>query len=659
MLPILAALVLVGCLGTPTAGLSQQAVSRKDVSAKALNDFEAGVQAAFKGDDRYAIRYFESAIKREPNFAEAIVELSGIYYNRGDYAEAENYLEQVSRLEGRDGARAYYGLAMAELKQGKHAEALTHLDAYLSLDGLRPDRIAAAERYRAEAKFRAEALKSAVDLDLRRLPSTVNTSDQAEYLPALTADGNTMVFTRRVGNRQEDFYLSQRDDSGNWTEALPLTGVNTLENEGAQTVSADGKLLIFTACNREDGIGSCDLYFSVREGDDWTTPQNLGAPVNTKAWESQPSLAANGNLLFFASRRNGGEGKADLYACGRTPEGGWTEPVNLGPKVNTPNDDQAPFFHSDGRTLYFMSNGHPGMGQFDLFLTRLADDNTWTEPSNLGYPINTEGNEGAIAVTIDGKTAYFATDAEVTAQDSMGVGSARGLTTDLYVFTLPEASRAGVVTYVKATVVDDATNAPIAASALFTDEAADKPYLRRRADASTGSFLAVLPSGKTYTLAVEEPGYLFYSDRFELNEPADATQPYELEIRLQKLAPAVVDNEVPPSAKPIVLRNVLFETASAELLPASRTELDRLRTLLENNPTIRIRIQGHTDDVGEENDNQQLSQRRAAAVLAYLSEAGIEASRLESTGFGESRPLLPNTDDAARAVNRRTEFVVL
>lgn len=653
-------ILAVALLIASATGFAQtKGLSRKEVDKRALTDFESGAQAAGKRDSKIAIRYYESAIKREPNFVDALVELAGAHYELEQFEQAETYLERVVKFDGVDGTKALYGLAMSELKQQKYGEAIQHLDAYLALPDLREDRKKAAERFRREAAFKEVAYANPVDFKLERLPKEINTPAFAEYLPALTADENTLVFTRRVDNRQEDFFISRKVD-GIWQEAQPIVEVNTLENEGAQTMSADGKLLVFTACNRPDGLGSCDLYFSQFLDGAWTPPANLGAPINTKAWETQPSLSANGNLLFFASTREGGQGKADIYASGRTADGGWTEPINLGPVINTPEDDQSPFFHADGRTLYFMSAGHPGMGSFDLYVTRLGDDNKWTVPQNLGYPINTENMEGAIAVSLDGKTAYYATDVNTITADSIGVGGARGGTTDLFTFTLPPDVRAGVVTYLKARVIDAVTEVPVAAAALISDAATDKPFVLRRASAEEGTFLAVLPSGKTYTLAVEEPGYLFYSDRFELLEPADVDEPFELLIRLQ---PVTKQEEGSPALaktnEPIVLRNVLFETNSAALMPASEAELKRLVTLLETNPELRIRIQGHTDDVGAEMDNLNLSERRALAVKDYLINAGIAASRLESKGFGESLPLLPNDTDLARALNRRTEFLVL
>lgn len=637
---------------------AQKATTRKDASPKALKDFKAGVQASFEGNDKTALRYLESSIKREPNFVDALVEIAGIYYNSGAFEQAEVYLERVAKLDGDAGQKGLYGLAMAEIKQNKYGEAIPHLEGYLKSNNLKEDRRKAAAYFLAEATFREQALKNPVDFNLVRLPAEINSLEDSEYLPSFTADENTLVFARNVGGRQEDFFISYRDEEGNWSPANPISSLNTDENDAGQTLSADGKLMVFTGCNRKDGLGSCDLYSSTYQADGtWTDPRNLGAPVNTKAWESQPSLAANGNLLFFASRRAEGFGGSDLYASGRTASGGWTEPMNLGPIINTEKDDQSPFFHADGKTLYFMSMGHPGMGGFDLYKTVLGEDNVWTTPSNLGYPINTENNEGALVVSLDGKTAYFATDNASTGVDSIGVGSQRSGSTDLFQFTLPTDARAGVVTYVRARVLNADTNEPVAAAALFSDASTDKPFLKRRADIEKGEFLAVLPSGKTYALSVEEPGYLFYSDRFELTEPASADEPFELLILLQPIQEETATAAV--ESKPIVLRNVLFETGSADLLQASMNEISRLKTLLEENPALRIRVQGHTDNAGDSAANLELSTRRAEAVKTALIEHGIDASRLESKGFGESNPMATNDTEEGRALNRRTEFLVL
>ena len=662
---LVVAIALGGCRAsataqqTPTAATAApQAVTKDKVDKKALESYRAGADAGRKGDRRNAERYLNDAIEREPGFVDAVVELASLYYAAGEYAEAETYLERAAGYAGRAGYEALYGLAMAELKQEKYDEAAEHLAGYLAHTEPREDRRVAAESFLADARFRARALANPIAIALEPLPPAINTPEQAEYLPALSADGRTLVFTRRVGNRQEDFFVSTRSDTG-WTEALPLENVNTPDNEGAQSLSADGRHLVFTACNREDGLGSCDLYAASLVDGHWTPPVNLGAPVNTKAWESQPALSANGDLLFFASKRAGGHGGADLYASGRTATGAWSEPINLGPVVNSAKDDQAPYFHADGRTLYFMSEGHPGMGGFDLYVARLGDDRAWQTPTNLGYPLNTEANEGALAVALDGRTAYFATDTRAADPTSLTTGGTRGGATDLYTFALPPDARAGAATYLLARVVDAVTDRPVAAVATLSDPRDERPFLKRRASATDGSLLVVLPAGQPYALAVEEPGYAFYSDRFELTEAASIDEPFELLIRLQPLTAPTGQPEAPAEGAPIVLRNVLFATASAELLPESRAELTRLRALLDDNPTLRIRLQGHTDDVGDDAANQELSQRRAAAVREFLIDAGIDPARLEAVGYGETRPQVPNADAESRRLNRRTEFVIL
>ncbi len=650
----LSLVLVVACVSTraqETTSLGQQ-----QVSTKALEAFRVGKDAARKGDKRQAVRYLERSVEDEPRFAEALFELGGLYYSENDFARAEPYFERVAGFANQPLPEALYFLALTEMKARKQAEAVPHLDAYLASGQLREDRRKAAQRYRDDAAFQAEALAVPVSIKLEAMPASVNTPESSEYLPSFTADQRQLMFTRRVNNKQEDIYVSDYRDSA-WQVARPVMHLNTPGNEASQTISADGRLVVFTACDRKEGLGSCDLYFSQLVDGAWTAAANLGRPVNTPAWDSQPCLSANGNLLFFASKRPGGHGGSDIYASARTTTG-WTEPTNLGPVVNSPEDDESPFFHADGQTLYFMSNGRPGMGGFDLYRTRLDSTNTWLPPSNLGYPLNTDGNEGALVVSLDGRTAYYATDVATVDATGVGVGGARGRGTDLYTFQLPPLARAKVVTYVRATVVDAVTDEPIGATALISDAATDKAFLQRRADPKDGQFLAVLPSGKTYSLSVEEPGYSFYSDRFELTQAANAEQPYELLIRLQPIAKSAGAGPV-AEAEPIVLRNVLFATGSAELLPASFVELGRLRSLLSENPTVKIRLQGHTDNVGDPAANLKLSDARAAAVATYLTAQGVAAERLSSAGFGESRPVAPNSTAEGRRLNRRTEFVVV
>lgn len=317
-------------------------------------------------------------------------------------------------------------------------------------------------------------------------------------------------------------------------------------------------------------------------------------------------------------------------------DGYWGPAQNLGPEINTPGEDNSPFIHPDGNTLYFASDGHPGMGGLDLFYSRWNPDNTWDIPVNLGYPLNTSGNEATLHVSADGSTAYYSSDRE----DSYG-----GL--DLYHFVMPEIIRPKPVTWVKAYVKSEKDKRPLAANVQLFDLETNSLITESSCDAN-GLFLITLPSGHDYGLFVNMDGYLFHSENFSLEE-GFPEEPYILEVLLKPVSVGEV----------FTLRNIFFESGSAELLPESETELGKLLKLLTENTGMRISINGHTDNVGSVTDNQKLSEARAAAVRSYLETNGIDGKRMESRGFGESRPVGDNETEAGRALNRRTEIEVL
>ena len=312
--------------------------------------------------------------------------------------------------------------------------------------------------------------------------------------------------------------------------------------------------------------------------------------------------------------------------------------------------------HPDGSTLYFTSEGHAGMGGKDLFLSRIDSTGNWGEPQNLGYPINTKDNEGTITVSLDGKTAYF------------GRGNGNEKKYDLYQFALHEKARPLPVTYVRATVRDAVTKEIIQGAKLdFVDLGTQKSSNVSLTD-ENGAFLVCLPFGKNYALNVSKTGYAFSSENFNLTETATFDKPFTLEIWLQQVAIAAnkpTDTEggkIEPSKiedKPIILKNVFFETGKADLKRESQTELNKLKLLLQENPTMRIEISGHTDNVGTDTDNQILSEKRAKAVRDFLVANGIAADRLTFRGFGKTKPIDSNDTEGGRAANRRTEFVIL
>lgn len=618
----------------------------KTAPKRALKQYERGKQMQSAQQIEEAIEYYQLAIKADETFIDAYIRLGDLFIERGEYRSALEQFERAQELDPGYSDRIGYAIGMLHYNLDDYPAAAASFRAYIG-QGQSEDRIESAKKQLEKVEYAMQAVENPVPFQPQRMPSTINTLDY-EYLPSFTADGQSLVFTRRgKGMRgQEDFYRSQKRD-GVWQEAVPLLGINTPANEGAQTMSADGKTLIFTGCNRRDGLGSCDLYISRKKENFWTPPVNMGRGINSRHWDSHPSLSANGDILIFASNRPGGYGKSDIYISFRDLQGNWSTPENLGEVINTSDMDQFPFFHADSRTLYFVSKGHPGMGGFDIFRSRFLGAGAWSKPENLGYPINSRGDESTLIVSHDGRKGYFASN-----QYNYNVA-----TTDIYEFELYEAARPEPVTYVKAQVIDAVSRAPLPNAQVELFEAAKGQVLYLKETDEEGGFLISLASGQSYGMNVEKEGYLFHSENFDLSGQRSIRDPFELVIELQ---PITRDLYTTPEieAEPIVLRNVFFATGSAELLPASLTELDRLYTLLVENPSMKIRIEGHTDNVGKVEDNNQLSNDRAQAVHDYLVEKGISTERLSYRGYGESRPIATNDTPEGRQRNRRTAFVI-
>jgi outer membrane protein OmpA-like peptidoglycan-associated protein len=458
----------------------------------------------------------------------------------------------------------------------------------------------------------------------------------AEYLPSQTIDGKQLFFTRRVDTYNEDFFTSNGSRSGTWESSSPVKGsLNTPQSEGAMMISQDGKWLVFTGCYRPDSYGGCDLYISYRTASGWSAAANLGAAVNSDQWESQPCLSPDKQELYFASRRTGGYGGSDLYVCKLQDNGKWSAPVNLGPSVNTPADEQCPFIHADNQTLYFTSSYWPGYGDDDLFYVRKQADGNWSQPTNLGYPINTIDREGTLFITADGKTALYAAERK----DSYGL-------LDLYSFELKEKNRPYPTRWVQGKVTDKKTGKGIAATLELTDLSTRQVISKVKTD-SSGNYLLTLPTGRDYAFTVNQKGYLFNSDQYFLkNGISDSAA--QKNIVLQPIEKNAA----------IVLKNIFFETNRFELSPASVTELDKLVSLLQENPTIKIEIGGHTDNVGKAADNLTLSDHRAKAVVDYLLTKKIDPARLSAKGYGMTQPVADNNTTEGRALNRRTEMKI-
>lgn len=641
-------LPVIGLLLLAHTAFSQNYNTVNTAPAKALAAFEDAQRYIQQGDPARALRALDQALAIDSTFIEARLTWAETHFDAGHWTEAEYGFEAVMRLNPSFHPSVPFNLALAEWRQDKYAEANTHIDNFLRSGVKEAALLYKAQRLKENCLFAMEAVKNPVPFNPRSVGNGVN-SDSDEYLPSLTADGSTMIFTRR-DDYDENFYSSTRQPDGSWGEAEYLEGVNTTQNEGAQTISADGSWLVFTACNRRnDGSqGSCDLYWSQLKNDVWTKPTPFSNAINSAEWDAQPSISPDGKMLFFSSTRPGGQGGKDLWFTTRQPGGKWSTPENLGPGINTRGEEQTPFLHPDGQTLYFTSDGLPGMGENDLYFVRKNPDGTWGTPQNLGYPINTRASEGTLTVSLDGKTAYFA---------AMRPGGQRG-SIDIYFFDLPAHARPQPVTYAKAKVTDATTGNALVATVEFTDLKTGQSFASARTKPD-GTFLICLPAGKDYALNVSKEKYLFHSENFNLLETSTFEKPFLLDIALQPITGSDEAGGAPPKpSKPIVLRNVFFETGSAALLPASTTELNRLAALLNEAPDLRIQINGHTDDQGDDASNQVLSENRAKAVYDFLIQNGIAAARLKFKGFGESKPVDTNATAEGRAKNRRTEFMV-
>jgi flagellar motor protein MotB len=394
--------------------------------------------------------------------------------------------------------------------------------------------------------------------------------------------------------------------------------------------------MYFTACERPGGLGSCDIFFSALSNGKWSFPVNLGSPVNTKYWETQPSVNASGNMLFFSSNRPGGYGGKDLWYSVYKSNGRWAIPKNLGDSINTPGDEISPFIHFDGRTLYFSSDGRPGMGGQDIYLSRMKDDSTWTAPVNLGYPINTFNDEMGLTIESGGQKAYF------SSQRDENEGK------NIYSFTLYEAIQPDPVSYLKGKVTDKQTGKMLIADFELVNLSNGKIVLSNTTDES-GNFLVCLPSGNDYGLSVSKKGYLFYSENFMLEGKHTALEPF---IKKIQLSPFRVGEK-------IVLSNVFYEVDSWQLKKESLAELNRLCNLLKDNVQLKVEISGYTDATGSDEHNMLLSEKRALSVVDYLVSNGVPSGRLTYKGYGNASPVGDNITSEGRKLNRRTEVRVI
>lgn len=631
---VLHALILFASLYVLPAAAQQSPANKRAQQA-----FEKAGSQLRNQQYESAIASLEEAISLDAGFVAAYQQLGDIYRKQQNFELAASNYKEVIKLDSALTPLTWFGLGESLLHTGNYSNALIALKRYWNTPGLTADGKRLTEKYIADCEFSIRAVSNPIPFSPQNPGPAIN-SIYDEYFPRLTADQQTIIFTRKKDNR-ENFFESSRDSSGNWQEATLLKGqINSdLYNEGAHCISPDGKYLFFTGCNRPDGLGSCDIYVARREDDRWGTPHNLGAPINTRGWEAQPALAADGRTLYFVSNRPGGEGGYDIWKTSLKTDGQWEEPRNLGPAINTPYDESSPYIHADNRTLYFASNGWPGLGNKDIFKSRMDSGGHWEQPVNLGFPVNDHHEQSALTVSMNGTQAFFSTRRP---EDAVG-----GL--DIYAFQLGEQLRPDPVAYLKGIIMDAESDEPVQAVVTVTDVGSNRTVYKEQADYEDGTFLAPLPFGKTYALHINQPGYLFFSESYPLDDSARINDAYEIRILLSRIS----------VGKSETLNNVFFDTDRYTLLPESKSDLDQLVNFLNLNEHVRVEIGGHTDNTGKEAYNQQLSEKRAEAVYNYLIDAGISVSRLTFRGYGQAQPIATNDTPEGRGLNRRTDFKIV
>lgn len=614
-------------------GLLAQALSTKN--KKAIDLYVEADNNRVRGQYEEAIKLLQQAIEKDKKFEEAYYQLGSVYRSAGDLEQScvsmEKGLALVSAFPFKQ-KTYFFVLGDNYLRRGKYTEAQSYLDKFLSIEKTDKVKIEKALLWKTQIEYSLSHLQDKADYQIKVLSDTVNAFPM-QYFPAITADGSELIFTVRYGRAHdfnEDIFVSKKINQ-KWQAPVSLSNqLNSNFREGACSISADGRHLILTIC----GPRGCDLYESKKEGDVWGKPVSLGGAVNSTGWEAQPSLSADGNELYFVSDRKGSLGGYDIWYSRKDENGQWMKAVNLGKPVNTKYDEIAPYIHVNNQNLYYSSNGMPGFGGFDIYVSE-KNGQEWSAPENMGTPLNDYEDQYSFVVSSDGKVAYYSRE-ESRAKSK------------LYTTTVPEkmqVRRRGNV--VRGKVIDSKTKLPIRAQVELFDLKSNSKISVFESDSVNGTYLIVVPGLSQYALHVTEPGYLFHSLHFNYEEK-NQEQPLIINLELQQISKDAT----------AVLNNIFFDFNKSELTEKSFSELNEVAKFLKDNPSVKVEISGHTDNIGNEAYNKQLSLQRAKAVVDYLVSHQVEATRLSQKGYGSQKPIKPNDSEENRQANRRIEFKI-
>lgn len=634
--------VIALILFTAVCTISNAQSSLSTKSKKAIALYTEADNYRVRGQYNQAISLLQQAIEKDKNFVEAYYRLGITFKAMRDFNRSNLSFEKGLSLTQNPKTQKGFFMDLGDnyLRLGNYEEALKYFNHYLAAETMNKQRIALVELWKRNAEYGLRNKKIQSQFQPRQLNGTVN-SFGLQYFPVLTADEQELIFTRRMGpgpDDDEDLVVSKKDENGNWTTPVSISkNINSKFNEGTCTISADGRTLIFTSCIGRRGYGNCDLFYSRKVGDEWSYPVNIGPEINSSAWESQPSLSADGRVLYFISDRSGGIGGRDIYVSRKTVDGNWSKAEVMPQPINTPFDEISPFIHVNGRTLFYATNGKPGFGGFDIFRAEMADGK-WEMPVNFGSPVNDHEDQFSLFITADGTRGYY------SHEDGTRENSAR-----LYEMTIPEELQIAYRSnFVKGIVKDRKTGIPLQSHIELFDLKKDELVSVVESDSVSGQYLMVLNAGSDYALYVTASDYLFQSLNFNYEDNPNP-EPVVIDILLDKAETGAT----------AVLNNIFFDFDQYELKDKSLTELNKVVRLLNDKPSIQVEISGHTDSDGSASYNKQLSLKRAQSVVSYLVEKGINRARLSEKGYGADHPIRPNDSEENKQANRRIEFKII
>lgn len=633
--------LILGILLIPAFSFAQAGLDTK--SKKATGLYIEADNFRVRGQYAEAINALTQAIQKDKQFTEAYYRLGIVYQSMKDYPRAINNFRYALTLteDIRKKKMIWFDLGDACMVSGQYKDAIAVLSEFVNAETQNKQRLTKANGWIQNARFALENQNVKNEYKPKPLSDTVNCF-VLQYFPALTADQQELIFTRRRGNGiddDEDLVISRKDASGRWLAPQSVSSnINTTDNEGTCTISADGRKLIFTSCGDRGYSGNCDLFESVKTGNEWSKPINLGPNVNSADWESHPALSADGRTLYFVSDRKGGFGRNDIWYTTLGDNGKWTKAQNLGEPVNTQYDERSPFIHVNGRTLYFATNGLVGFGGYDIFYTDRLDK-SWSKPVNLGSPINDHEDQYSLFITADGAKGYY------SHEENLPNGQDKSILVEVQI---PENQIIKYKSnYVKGIVTDAKTKQALHARVELFDINRNEIVSLVDSDSITGEYLIVLTQGSEYALYVNKKGYLFKSLGFNYSGIKNF-EPLRLDIALDPAHKGSIS----------VLQNIFFDVDKYKLKEKSVTELEKVVRFLKENPKIGIEISGHTDNTGNSAHNQELSEKRAKAVYEYLIAKSISAKRLSYKGYGSAKSVASNDTEQGRQLNRRIEFTI-